>query len=235
MASRSQIDLHRHGIDAEHAALEKENDATRASIALLIREYNLGVEELTKLDQVREALDRDMAISIADFELLQDYQRQYQRTAAEISMHRDKLDNYSLRRAWSVHSNMKRLLTWVCLMVVLVTFIALTALASIVIAGGITPSPRSLAPLTPTPSQLSYAEGTRDPLTHPFHSHSIWNHPIGSGARFVSAQLAPSQQYGLYAEEEIIILTPSAPLTAVYENHSDWHKEQIVTRLMVRC
>ena len=62
----------------------------------------------------------------------------------------------------------------------------------------------------------------RDPFQQPFTSTSIWNHPIGAAAHYVHAGLKRSRQYGVFAEEEIIILEPSAPLTAVFENHADW-------------
>ena len=72
----------------------------------------------------------------------------------------------------------------------------------------------------------------RDPLQQPFHQRSIWNHPIGDAAKYVPAGLKRSVQFGVFAEEEIIILAPQAPLTDVFENHADWHKAATAVLLM---
>jgi hypothetical protein len=69
---------------------------------------------------------------------------------------------------------------------------------------------------------LSASEEMRDPLLQPFNRHSHWNMPIGTDAVYVHAQLKASQQYGLFAEEEHIILTPSAPLTKIFTSTADW-------------
>lgn len=71
---------------------------------------------------------------------------------------------------------------------------------------------------------MSGLAAERDPLLQPFASDSIWNHPIGDQAVYVPAQLMRSRIFGVFAEEEIIVLSPDAPLTAVYENHADWEK-----------
>lgn len=62
----------------------------------------------------------------------------------------------------------------------------------------------------------------RNPFHQPFASNSIWNHPIGTEAERVPAELRASTQFGVFVEEEIIILKPHAPLTPIYENHADW-------------
>lgn len=67
-------------------------------------------------------------------------------------------------------------------------------------------------------------EGVRDPLRHPFHSRSPWNHPIGDAADYVEAKLEASTRFGVFVEEEILILRPQAPLTAIFESHADWKK-----------
>lgn len=67
---------------------------------------------------------------------------------------------------------------------------------------------------------------TRDPLVQPFVPESIWNMPIGSGAQFVSANLAadpPGGDYGyIEADDEGIVLNPTSPLTSVYYSGVGW-------------
>lgn len=67
---------------------------------------------------------------------------------------------------------------------------------------------------------------TRDPLTQPFIPQSIWNMPIGSGATFVSANLAadpPGGNYGyIEADDEGIVLSPTSPATMVYYSKVGW-------------
>jgi hypothetical protein len=66
---------------------------------------------------------------------------------------------------------------------------------------------------------------SRNPLTQPFTSTSIWNMPIGSAAEYVPATIAPiTQSVGstLLADQDIIILTPTAPSTPIYFNSAGW-------------
>lgn len=54
----------------------------------------------------------------------------------------------------------------------------------------------------------------RDPIQQPFAANSIWNTPIGSGAQFVPANFRlPDNGYG--PEENVIIMTPDAPLKTI--------------------
>lgn len=69
--------------------------------------------------------------------------------------------------------------------------------------------------------------GGRDPLKQPFASNSIWNMPIGSGARFVAANLNPKPGNNIWAkipgiDDEKLILTPTAPLTNIYYSSAAW-------------
>lgn len=65
------------------------------------------------------------------------------------------------------------------------------------------------------------APTARDPLRQPFASSSIWNTAIGSGAVYVPAGL--TSVYGdawasmPYADEDVIVFTPAAPLVDVRE------------------
>lgn len=82
-------------------------------------------------------------------------------------------------------------------------------------------------------SPVSYSlasAGTRNALQWPFASSSVWNMPIGSGARYVAAGLhfttTPNSTEYWYdlplSDHERIILTPSAPLTGVYISNVGW-------------
>jgi hypothetical protein len=69
--------------------------------------------------------------------------------------------------------------------------------------------------------------GSRDPLKQPFASNSIWNMPIGSGARFVRANLNPKPGNNIWAampgiDDEKIILKPSAPLVNINYSNAAW-------------
>jgi hypothetical protein len=63
---------------------------------------------------------------------------------------------------------------------------------------------------------------SREVRTWPFSSNSIWNTPIGDRAEFVPAGLRASSYWGSFAQESIIVMTPDAPLTDVFENLKDW-------------
>jgi hypothetical protein len=69
----------------------------------------------------------------------------------------------------------------------------------------------------------SDAAGYRDPLAQPFASASIWNMPIGSGASYVPAKIAIPTANMLQGDEDVIVLTPTAPSTPVYRNTADWN------------
>ena len=62
----------------------------------------------------------------------------------------------------------------------------------------------------------------RDPMQQPFAATSIWNMPIGSNARFVAANIVPPTERTLDHDDEIIVLTPSAPLVDIHKNTADW-------------
>ncbi len=69
--------------------------------------------------------------------------------------------------------------------------------------------------------------GSRDPLKQPFASNSIWNMPIGSGARFVRANLNPNPGNNIWAampgiDDEKLILKPTAPLVNINYSNAAW-------------
>lgn len=68
---------------------------------------------------------------------------------------------------------------------------------------------------------------TRDALKQPFASSSIWNTPIGSGAAYVPIKLPAVPRGDVWAlmpqiDDEIIVLTPTAPVTTVATNNAGW-------------
>ena len=72
----------------------------------------------------------------------------------------------------------------------------------------------------------TYAQACRDPLQQPFAANSIWNTPIGSGARFVPANFKlPANGWG--AEENVIIMKPNAPKKPIQiAGHNGWGGDQ---------
>lgn len=80
----------------------------------------------------------------------------------------------------------------------------------------------------------SYAAAqTRDPFLWPFANTSIWNMPIGSNAVYVPANLPPipsssdpnNPDYWWpvpWVDWDIIVLTPSAPVTDIYHSSAAW-------------
>lgn len=71
-------------------------------------------------------------------------------------------------------------------------------------------------------SQSQDAYAYRDPLVQPFDSTSIWNMPIGSGAKYVPANIVVPTASTLQGDRDIIVLTPTAPSTPIYENTAAW-------------
>jgi hypothetical protein len=63
----------------------------------------------------------------------------------------------------------------------------------------------------------------RDPLKWPFRSSSIWNMPIGSGAKYIHAGMERAMQAGMTVDEDILILTKNAPVKQIYANYADWN------------
>ncbi|MGD9755527.1 MAG: hypothetical protein AB7W59_31435 [Acidimicrobiia bacterium] len=64
----------------------------------------------------------------------------------------------------------------------------------------------------------------RDPLTWPFAWNSIWNVPLGSDARRVPAGLSIAEA-GVSADEDILILEPTAPLTDILTHDAGWNAQ----------
>ena len=70
---------------------------------------------------------------------------------------------------------------------------------------------------------VGLAANTRDPLKQPFRSDSIWNLPIGANASYVAAGIKQGTSAGgMQVDNDVLILTPSAPFTSVYYNSDGW-------------
>ena len=65
------------------------------------------------------------------------------------------------------------------------------------------------------------APSSRDPLTWPYPSDSIWNHPRGDAARLVPFPLAP-RSGTLSTEEDLIIIEPDAPGRDLVSTTAGW-------------
>jgi hypothetical protein len=86
------------------------------------------------------------------------------------------------------------------------------------------PPPPAAATVAPTAAPAATG---RDPLRYPFASNSIWNMPIGAGARYVPAKLSGTPGNNIWAgmpfvDEEKIVLRPSAPLTRLHHSSAAW-------------
>gem|GEM_PF-1730004 len=66
----------------------------------------------------------------------------------------------------------------------------------------------------------------RDPLRQPFHHDSIWNRPIGSGAVYVHANIQKATEAGMTVDEDLIVMTPEAPLLDIYRNDAGWNRNR---------
>ncbi|MGA7988531.1 MAG: hypothetical protein WCB51_09060 [Candidatus Dormiibacterota bacterium] len=86
-----------------------------------------------------------------------------------------------------------------------------------------TAGPTPTAAPTPTPSpKPTPAPGTRNKLLWPFASTSIWNMPIGRGAVYVPAHIAPPTIQSLTTDQDIIVMDPTAPLVTLIHSGAGW-------------
>ncbi len=67
---------------------------------------------------------------------------------------------------------------------------------------------------------------TRDPKQWPFAWDSIWNLPIGDGARYVPAGIPAAGAMGMTVDENVIVLEPGAPKTNVMLNTAGWDNQR---------
>jgi hypothetical protein len=83
--------------------------------------------------------------------------------------------------------------------------------ATVTVGAG-TIATQSFALVTPSP----------DPLSQPFTNTSIWNTPIGSGATWMPANLVPATTKTLVSDQHIIVMTQTAPSTALNDSTAGW-------------
>jgi hypothetical protein len=89
--------------------------------------------------------------------------------------------------------------------------------------GGTTPTPQSTAFAgTPYPATPLLPNGLRNKYKWPFASDSIWNVPIGSGARYVPAGIAVATAMGMTVDEDVVVQRADAPLKPVVVNDAGW-------------
>ena len=65
----------------------------------------------------------------------------------------------------------------------------------------------------------------RDPLKWPFSKTSIWNMPIHKDAQYVPAKII-IPKYGISADEDYLVLNPTAPITKIYTSHGGWDRSK---------
>src|SRR6267378_3116948 len=66
------------------------------------------------------------------------------------------------------------------------------------------------------------SSAVRDALKQPFTQDSIWNLPIGASASYVWAGIRHATAQAYFTDADVLVLTPSAPATAVFTNYDDW-------------
>ncbi|MEO8417057.1 MAG: hypothetical protein ABI472_25560 [Ginsengibacter sp.] len=72
-------------------------------------------------------------------------------------------------------------------------------------------------------SNISLAQ--RNALKWPFSKTSIWNMPIHKDAHYVPANII-IPKYGISADEDYLVLNPTAPITNIYTNHAGWDRSK---------
>ena len=65
----------------------------------------------------------------------------------------------------------------------------------------------------------------RDVLKWPFSKTSIWNMPIHKDAKYVPAKIIIPKN-GISADEDYLVLNPTAPITKIYTSHGGWDRSK---------
>src|SRR5881409_2873828 len=74
----------------------------------------------------------------------------------------------------------------------------------------------------PTTSSASASATGRVATLWPFSRDSIWNLPIGANAVYVPGNIKKPTASGMTTDVDVLILTPTAPVTKVWENSDAW-------------
>src|SRR5712691_334220 len=100
--------------------------------------------------------------------------------------------------------------SWIVLAFVLTGILLATSLSAL--AGG--PTPRD--------SSASASATGRVATLWPFSRDSMWNLPIGANAVYVPGNIKKPTAYGMTTDVDVLILTPTAPVTNVSYNGDAW-------------
>src|SRR3989441_9101837 len=115
----------------------------------------------------------------------------------------------------SSHRSSKRSRSsWIVLAFVLTAVLVATPLSAL--AGSPTP------PDSSSVSSASASATGRVATLWPFSRDSIWNLPIGANAVYVPGNIKKPTASGMTTDVDVLILTPTAPITPVYLNSDAW-------------
>src|SRR5213594_4406803 len=104
--------------------------------------------------------------------------------------------------------------SWILLAFVLTAILVATSLSAL--AGS--PTAPDSAPV----SSASASATGRVAMLWPFSRDSIWNLPIGANAVYVPGNIKKPTASGMTTDVDVLILTPTAPVTKVWENSDAW-------------
>src|SRR5213594_459900 len=104
--------------------------------------------------------------------------------------------------------------SWILLAFVLTAILVATSLSAL--AGS--PTAPDSAPV----SSASASATGRVAMLWPFSRDSIWNLPIGANAVYVPGNIKKPTASGMTTDVDVLILTPTAPITPVYLNSDAW-------------
>ncbi len=105
------------------------------------------------------------------------------------------------------------------LAVALIGILVLGSLALVIAGGSLWGSTAAVGQRSTSPSPNAVV---RDALTWPFSRDSIWNLPIGASAVYVPGNIKQPTSYGMTTDIDVLVLTPNAPVTQVYQNGDGW-------------
>jgi hypothetical protein len=74
--------------------------------------------------------------------------------------------------------------------------------------------------------KVTNAQEYRNPHKWPFSHNSIWNTPIGSGARYIYAGIEKSTAWGMTIDEDLIVMDPGETPMEIYVNFAGWDRNK---------
>src|SRR6266705_1414390 len=105
------------------------------------------------------------------------------------------------------------------LAVALIGILVLGSFALVIAGGSLWGSTAAVGQRSTSPSPNAVV---RDALTWPFSRDSIWNLPIGASAVYVPGNIKQPTSYGMTTDIDVLVMTPNAPVTQVYQNGDGW-------------